>query len=461
MAFPKHIIDFIINRMGGEDLNSNEDEMLAKEKNKSFLQTFAERPSLEAQGLVPMPTEEMINSPTFKPEELVPKQEQSQIDLSLAAKQDPSQSTNFTLDVGEGLDAKQGLADAQRLRDDIILRHQISDAGKRIGAGISKGPVADRGMDNTAINNAGSVVTDYAQRIALDEQDPNSPVSKAFKQFAKKYNVDVKGDFTAAMGKQLVPFIFKSFEAEENRKSREELVKLKRDELSVIKKTAQESKDEAKKHKDYAELSKRIESNLARGNTPFGKMAGIVRSAEAIEKLVEGVNPNNLDKRQIRELAINLDAMLKSGASTVSGTNELIPHSWRGDASKIAEYITSRPQGAGQGAFVKRIIDTIVREKQLAQDQIKRTQSRLFSGYDHLLDNETEFKNFLVRNELPEDMYEHIKNPKARTESSTSIQNSGEMVKLQRKSTGTTKSVSKDLAQQYLDSDPEDFMIVK
>lgn len=455
MAFPKHILDFILR--GVPEVNSNEEEMLAKERNRSFLDQFASRPSLEAQGLVPMPTEEMINSPTFKPDVEAPvveeeKKVESMPPVALAP------SDTFTLNIGnQGRNIQQGLAAAEKARDESILRHQVSQAGKQIGAGISGAKLAPSDMDKQGIAGAGGIVQDYLQRIKMDEQDPNSPISKAFKQYAQKYNVNVKGDFTAAMGKELLPFIFKSFEAEENRKLREELAKQKREELSIIKQRAQESKDEAKEQKDYAELSKRITGELQRSNTPFGKMVGIIRSAEAIEQLAAGINPNQLDSRQITEIARNLDAMLSSGAATISGMKKLIPESYSKDAASILEYISSRPKGAGQGEFVKRMLETVAREKELAKRQVEKTQGKLLTGYSHLYKKDKDkFNDFLRMNNIPEDIFQRLlgdQELKTMGDSNT--------VTLRRKSTGTMKKVSQELADQYIASDPKDFEIVK
>lgn len=221
------------------------------------------------------------------------------------------------------------------------------------------------------------------------KSDPNSDLSKvarasvmdSLNRIGRK---DLAGQVTPNMSSKQIEDLFgqnnlanmvSSFEAQQNRL---EIAKLH----GAQKEESNKAKAEEKDIKRLDAANKVITASLNRNNTAFGRMANITRSAEAIEQLV-GNNPN-LDQRQIKELAASLDSMLTSGASTVSGRAGLVPKSAAGDVKAIQEYLSGIPQGLGQQAFVKRMMETVEREKQLAHEQIKRESKKMLSSYADL-----------------------------------------------------------------------------
>ena len=117
----------------------------------------------------------------------------------------------------------------------------------------------------------------------------------------------------------------------------------------------------------------------------FGVSKQAYDRAERLQSLAAAYPDNNLDKRQIEELAIGMNAML-SGAN--SGAQEqvksLVPSSIMGNAEKFKEWFTNDPTGTNQQEFVKRMLGSIDREKSTASDQIKRTQLQRTAGYEDL-----------------------------------------------------------------------------
>lgn len=190
------------------------------------------------------------------------------------------------------------------------------------------------------------------------------------------------------------------FEANENRK---EMAKDRNAMKAEQAKAKQENVDIGRLDK----ANKMITASTASGRSAFGKSANILRSAEAIEVLVNQQPPGQMDSRQITELARSLDAMLSQGAATIAGTQKLIPHSMSGDAAKIAEYISNQPKGAGQAKFIKRMIETVEREKNLAHTQIKREAQKMLSSYADLAKKQPEAWKLMLREQgLPEDIFE-------------------------------------------------------
>ena len=145
------------------------------------------------------------------------------------------------------------------------------------------------------------------------------------------------------------------------------------------------------------QASKLISSDLARNNTAFGRNANIVRSADAIQALAAGKKPDQLTNQQLMEIAKNLDAMLSSGAATVSGTAKLLPNGWGSKASTVSEFFTNDPQGARQGGYVKMALDTVKRERELAKKKLGETSGALLSSYMDLAKKHPESWNTMMQ----------------------------------------------------------------
>lgn len=127
---------------------------------------------------------------------------------------------------------------------------------------------------------------------------------------------------------------------------------------------------------ELKDLEARINPSGARAGS-LAKLNDKVNQAEAVEALILDENGNlkkDIDKRQIQELAKGLDNLLTSGVSTVSGVHELVPVSAQGNLQSLQEYITGIPTGGAMDDFVKKLAETVQREKNLRHDQLVRAQ---------------------------------------------------------------------------------------
>lgn len=126
--------------------------------------------------------------------------------------------------------------------NDTTFVNNLGKAAAQIGAGISRSKVADTsGFDNN-IKAGENLLTQYSARLAQEAKDPNSPKSKAFKEYIKKaFGTEFKGDISMEDAEKLLPTIAKKFEAEEARKSREQISK---DNAAMRKLVAEQSKNE-------------------------------------------------------------------------------------------------------------------------------------------------------------------------------------------------------------------------
>lgn len=313
------------------------------------------------------------------------------------------------------------LKDAQDRRDQSQMWNQLGAIAERGAAGYAgiKPTQQETFKENMQI--AQQAVDDVKDRIKQQGDDPNSPISKSFKKYLAKFSGEpVDPSMTANAGKETLPLVFKDYEAKLMQQTRKDMLADKLEERNF---ESQEKRDaDEKKYKFLADerkatskekaldrqsaaqlkteekqeqfdrkrldaLGKALTSETASSRSAFGRGANNIRSAEAIEALTEQYKGrfDQMDERQITELARSLDGLLSQGQSTVSGTTHLLPKTAVGNVSKIVEYLRNVPTGQQQGAFVKRMLETVGREKELAKDQIKRAQGKILGPYKETL----------------------------------------------------------------------------
>lgn len=329
--------------------------------------------------------------------------------LSEAIKAESEQAKKPEMDFTEMLRMAQESRDKSQLLANIGKASELFATGLTgtVPMGVVTKPVAQDYYDKLIkqaeqpIEDVGAAYTmktkqDEMQRLAR-RRDPGSEESKAARALLKGYNITVPETATAEVLEKYTP----------------QLVSIKEKEIAAKEQAANRAallsdksttKEEQQINKDFTKMSEKLTSELASSRSSFGKSAGIMRSAEAMETFIKNINPKDITTRQIYELARGLDAMLSQGAATITGTKKLIPDTYSGDVAKIAEYILSKPKGAGQEAFVEQMMETVSREKKLALEQVARTQKRILSGYSHLKQKDpTRYKEILETFELPSD----------------------------------------------------------
>lgn len=105
----------------------------------------------------------------------------------------------------------------------------------------------------------------------------------------------------------------------------------------------------------------------------------VLNKANAAEGILEQAKTqiDGLDKRQTVELAIAINATL-GGSTAISGIDEFIPVTSRGNIAEIEEKIRGIPKGLQQQAFTARMAETLANEQRRAQDFLHDKQLRIF-----------------------------------------------------------------------------------
>ncbi len=235
------------------------------------------------------------------------------------------------LDVGTGtINTMDNLHRAQQTRDNVQLANQVMKGLELAGAGVAGAkPIMQDAYDQN-IKNAEGIVTDFKARGAQEENDPKSPSSKAFREFAKRFGVNLKGDFSAAMGEKLIPLIFKEFQMKEERSKDERIAKENRLARADGKKAQDTYRDDQFISQSYGDLVKskpyvyltKTEGSLSRINSALLDPNG-VKDIGALYEFIKGLDPDSAVREgevQLGQRALGLwgsiGTMIKS-----AGTN--------------------------------------------------------------------------------------------------------------------------------------------
>ncbi|MEQ1666372.1 MAG: hypothetical protein ABL927_13460, partial [Bdellovibrionales bacterium] len=159
--------------------------------------------------------------------------------------------------------------------------------------------------------------------------------------------------------------------------------------------------------KDAASLDKHLKTGWAGRSGNAGIVQGKINSAEIAEQLIEQGKgqKGGLDSRQIEELAQSTARLLGGGAQASGRVEALVPHTMWGKTQSLAEWLTNNPTGTGQEEFVKRMAETVAREKSLAQDQMKKLKVSGLPVYNSFKKRNPElYKQILQANEFDDSM---------------------------------------------------------
>lgn len=197
--------------------------------------------------------------------------------------------------------------------------------------------------------------------LTSEKQDPHSQVSNFTRNFAKLMGIpkeQIPEDVSAAALEKQFPYIEKYMQSKEMAAQR-----------ALLARSGADDKTENRIYKMDADMGKDLDPTHFRAGT-LKRNQERIDAAGRIEALYNaaGKNPALIN---MRELGMSVANMLSTGSQTaVANINELVPHSLAGDATKIQDWFTSEPNGAGQQAFAKMYLKIAQREKEVAQQQI-------------------------------------------------------------------------------------------
>lgn len=99
----------------------------------------------------------------------------------------------------------------------------------------------------------------------------------------------------------------------------------------------------------------------------------------AVDPLTGG--PANLTPQQMTEVSGALATLIGGGSSGEGTRHELTPYTGGRSLAELTQWLTNAPQGTGQQAFVKQMIDTARREQATAGQAVRQAQAQRLSSH--------------------------------------------------------------------------------
>lgn len=305
----------------------------------------------------------------------------------------PSQSL---LNFGSADQNKNELADVQQRQNMAELVNRLGKAGAYIGAGIARTPVVAPDEFDKNIAAAKNITQQYLDRKANEENDPNSGISKAFRDYVKKFGVNVTDGASAGQLKQVVPYIFKDFEAkqaQENHKQDIELqqqnrkdiadqksqdLRLRYAELAANKQIAQANREDKEDQQNQFKVQQQMES--VRGDKALQNAKETIRrvaSAENILSQYPDLNkvPNNISNM----IMTDLGTIVTGGVLGHEGFKEIANPTLYSKLSEKVQELGNSPTGAQLGAFLKQTRNLLQELSSTAESQVEDKYRRILN----------------------------------------------------------------------------------
>lgn len=174
------------------------------------------------------------------------------------------------IDFGEGssIASLDALKQAQASSNDAVFANQIARIGAAMASqmGGTKNAFDDAIADQ--IEQAKSLPQQYKEQVQFEKEDPNSPMSKGYRDLAKRLGFNIKGTASAADLERLMPQLANVYNQQEAQKARKETAEIMAQERAS---SASERAD-TKKELEQNKFIERASDKLAKRTEAFNKI---------------------------------------------------------------------------------------------------------------------------------------------------------------------------------------------
>lgn len=336
----------------------------------------------------------------------------------------------------------ENLKKAQDAANQIRNNAQFLKSLNIMGAGIAHAPKANTEVFDEQAKGADEIENNFKALGEQEANDPQSQQSQTFRDYAKRFGVALPPNVSANTGKTLLPYIFKGFEASEQRDARHEDIKYKYAELKAI----QDQKGKEKKDKDYdSKLTKASQEldALQGGRGLLKAPTQKLQTAQSLEGLLSQYpDLNKMNPNQIAEFTSGFNNLITGGQATDVKLRKILPNDIGMSGANVLQWISNNPQGAQQKAFLDQMAQSVKTQKKVAEDQINQGLNKHLESIEKTL--------------RPEDV-ESLRTIRGITKPSKNQSSSeGGTVSIRRKSDGSIAKVPSDQADKFL-SQPDRF----
>jgi len=199
-----------------------------------------------------------------------------------------------SIDFGDGQDRMAAFMAAQEGANRGSLVGNLGQSANLIGSSIAHVKPVGQELFQKNIEQAQAMPGQVKETMALDKKDPNSPVSKGYRDYMKKLGLEVKGDASAEDLEKILPNVFKEKEMElarQNQKdmqadrldARKEEGKFRQAVLAVNRQTKEDQRGE--------EFARQVAPKVT--GKEYEKLMTLDSMTKQMDELVNKPNPQN------------------------------------------------------------------------------------------------------------------------------------------------------------------------
>lgn len=334
---------------------------------------------------------QIVNTPTPQPQ-VPPKQEPvnrepAAIKAEEPKEEQPDKKEKELSPVNFGQDSISTVANLKEAQDKAERNRKQANlfAGlDLITAGLNHANPVMQDFYKQQLKDAGIPVENFMQQVDQEKKDPNSAMSKGFKDYLKQFGINAQGDFSAADAEKLMPSVLKSYEAEQNRQAQKENLTYKYKELKTIadikskdRQEAAEDKKDVGKDKAYTEMRNRLEA--FRGNSAVQQASRDILAGKKALKLFN--NPEGVSVQDLRLGIAELAKIAQGGVPTERGQQELMPDSYAQKLAQFQNFFANKPTDAQAREYIKHNVKYLNDIVATADDTLKSFHKNIMAGY--------------------------------------------------------------------------------
>ncbi len=309
-----------------------------------------------------------------------------------------------------------GYKEALGQRDDMLNKVLLSKAANQIGSAIAGGK--NSFDEKPFMDMANAIPKDYEKKMEVgnEEQmnDPNSSIS-IFAREQAKLKLSASGVKNPELLKKIEGMTAKQLESVFGKSTgtsgliseyQQAMIDVARGKLSNQNRALDQgdtriglAKDKTKKTLDTVLsregqlLGRSIDSMDKTTRNGLGKAAASMMASTELETLINSKPIDQLDTRDMEEVARIVNNMLTGGGTTAASSIEaLVPQTFKGRMAEFLEYITNTPQSVDGQDFIKNYAKLAEKQKAKSMTDIGAIiQSRLPEFYRFQAEKPEEF----------------------------------------------------------------------
>jgi hypothetical protein len=227
-----------------------------------------------------------------------------------------------------------------------------------------------------------------------DKNDPNSAASKTMRDALAGMGVKIPENASYATMEKLAPQLMKNKEFQ----MKLEEMKLKREELGIVKQAAAGSKADLLASKDAEAFRKAYDPQLASSRSVLGKEASrYVQSQHAMNLIKDVGDLSKITPMQKRELAVALATMLSPGIPHESTIHALDEKTLNGELASMVQKITGAPASTNTAGLTKQLKTSVANQQKVSAANIKKSQEAIKATFGKQIASNPELYNQVMK----------------------------------------------------------------